>query len=372
MNGRHEEKHYINASDYAQLRARLRAVAEPDSNAGEDGGYMVRSLYFDNYTDKVVLEKLSGLSKREKFRLRYYNGDTSYIRLERKSKENRLAYKEYAEVTAEQCARILACDYSCLMQGASDAPLLAEFYSKIRYQNLRPRNIVDYYREAYMFGIMLERYDKAFLDRMFSTSAGQLYSAKIAFGQRGDFDDTWKNERNAKQPIGRAGGLGAMMDAQKSQGGSLQYSGRDIEKYNMIFDNAVFSNCSDNDKQRVITAIENLNAGTDLEKYFDVDAALRYFAAHTVVVNLDSYVSVMSQNYYLYERGGRIMILPWDYNFAFGSFIISDDAEAVVNFPIDTPVEGVSMAERPLLKQDTPDSVGRKSTQYLLCLIFQA
>ena len=149
MNGRHEIKHYINASDCALLRARLRAVAKPDENAAADGTYKVRSLYFDNYMDKAVTDKLSGQSRREKFRLRYYNNDTSFIRLERKSKANRLCYKESATVTAEQCAGLLAGHYDVLK--IPEAPLLMELYTKIHYQNLRPKSIVDYYREAYVF-----------------------------------------------------------------------------------------------------------------------------------------------------------------------------------------------------------------------------
>jgi len=134
-----------------------------------------------------------------------------------------------------------------------------------------------------------------------------------------------------------------------SGGGSLLYTSDDISSYSAIFDNSVFKS-TDKDKQRVITAIKNLSAGTDLEKYFDVDEILRYFAAHTVVVNLDSYVSNMQQNYYIYERDGKITILPWDYGLAFGGFQ-SGDASSVVNFPIDTPVSGVSMEDRPLLNK---------------------
>ena len=149
MNGRHELKHYINVSDYLQLRARLRAVAKPDENAGPDGGYKVRSMYFDNYSDKAVVEKLSGLSRREKFRLRYYNGETSFIRLERKSKANRLSYKQGAKVTAGQCESLLAGELESFK--VPDEPLLLELYTKMRYQNLRPRNVVEYHREAYKF-----------------------------------------------------------------------------------------------------------------------------------------------------------------------------------------------------------------------------
>ena len=149
MNGRHELKHYLNAADCAQLRARLLAVTRPDKNAVSDGSYTVRSLYFDNYMDKAVTEKLSGLSRREKFRLRYYNNDTSYIRLEKKRKTNRLCYKESATITNEQCRALLAGHFDVLR--VPESPLLMELYAKIHYQNLRPRNIVEYRREAYIY-----------------------------------------------------------------------------------------------------------------------------------------------------------------------------------------------------------------------------
>ena len=81
--------------------------------------------------------------------MRYYNGDTSFIRLEKKSKANRLSYKEGVTVTVDQCAALLAGNYDSIKM--PDSPLLMEFYSKIHYQNLRPRNIIDYHREAYIY-----------------------------------------------------------------------------------------------------------------------------------------------------------------------------------------------------------------------------
>ena len=149
MNGRHELKYYINASDYAQLRSRLSIVMKPDENADKDGGYKIRSLYFDNYSDKAIIDKLSGQSQREKYRLRYYNRDTSLIRLERKSKANRLCYKESAMISAELCASLLAGHYEVLNDPA--VPLKMDLYTKVRYQNQRPRSIVDYRREAYVY-----------------------------------------------------------------------------------------------------------------------------------------------------------------------------------------------------------------------------
>lgn len=149
LNGRHELKHTINAADYAQLRARLRAIAKPDAHADADGRYTIRSLYFDNYVDKAVTEKLSGLSRREKFRLRYYNGDDSFIRLEKKSKANLLAYKESAVLTKAQCEALLSGEYRQIK--LPEEPLLMELYTKLHYQSLRPRTIVDYLREAYVY-----------------------------------------------------------------------------------------------------------------------------------------------------------------------------------------------------------------------------
>lgn len=197
--------------------------------------------------------------------------------------------------------------------------------------------------EDYGFFLALERYDKAFLDRVYNTSAGQLYNVKIQMGMRGNFENMWQNATSEILTPERGG-----MRFSGSGGGSLVYTDDKINSYSAIFDNAVFNNNSDKDKQRVIKAIKNLNAGLDLEKYLDVNEILRYFAAHTVVVNLDSYISNMQQNYYIYEHSGKITILPWDYSLAFGGFQ-SGNASSVVNFPIDTPVSGVSMEERPLL-----------------------
>lgn len=150
-------------------------------------------------------------------------------------------------------------------------------------------------------------------------------------------------------PDNMGGGMGGGMES-SSNGGGLQYTDDDPESYSAIFDNAVSSKVSDKDKEQVIAAIKALNEGTDIEEYWDVDEILRYFAAHTFVVNLDSYVSNMQQNYYILEKNGVLSILPWDYNLAFGGFN-SGNASDVVNFPIDTPVSGVSMEDRPLLNQ---------------------
>lgn len=146
---RHEYKHAINLLDYHSIRQRVSIVATIDANAGADGRYRVRSLYFDNDDDKALREKIYGLPNREKFRIRLYNLDDAFIRLEKKIKVNGLCNKQSAALTREQTGRIFVGDI--LWMAESDEPLFVEFYSKIRSQRLKPRTIVDYWREAYIF-----------------------------------------------------------------------------------------------------------------------------------------------------------------------------------------------------------------------------
>ena len=149
-------------------------------------------------------------------------------------------------------------------------------------------------------------------------------------------------ERNAfAGPDGSSGG-----------GADLVYIDDDISSYNRIFDNTVFRKTNDADKKRVIEALKYLNdpeSCDDLGEYVNIDETLRYFAVNTFVVNLDSYVSGLKHNYYLYEEDGQLSILPWDLNLAFGGFQ-SGSASSAVNFPIDEPVSsGVSLSERPMI-----------------------
>lgn len=145
---RHEWKHEINASDMIAIRQRLRAIAKPDPHT-IDGRYMVRSLYFDGPTDKALREKLDGVNRREKFRIRYYNGDTSLIHLEKKSKWNGLGTKETETLTAAEAQEIV--DGTLDWMPSSNRSLVRELYSKIKSEGLRPKTIVDYTREPFIY-----------------------------------------------------------------------------------------------------------------------------------------------------------------------------------------------------------------------------
>ena len=146
---RSEVKHLITPADAMAIRANLRAVARPDPHAGTDGLYHIRSLYFDNLYDKALREKQSGVSDREKFRIRYYNGDLSFIRLEKKVKHGGLGYKLSAMMTAEEARRLVDGDTGWM--ATSGRPLIIELYSKMKGQGLRPKVIVDYRRLPFVY-----------------------------------------------------------------------------------------------------------------------------------------------------------------------------------------------------------------------------
>ena len=145
---RHEWKHEISFADLLAIRGRLRLMMEPDPHAA-DGKYLIRSLYFDNADDKALREKIDGVNLREKFRIRYYNGDTSLIHLEKKSKRAGLGTKYSAELTAAEAQRIVDGETDWML--ASDRPLVRELCCKMKYQGLRPRTIVDYTREPFIY-----------------------------------------------------------------------------------------------------------------------------------------------------------------------------------------------------------------------------
>jgi len=145
---RHEYKHLLSCADMLAIRQRLRAVAQPDRHA-IGGRYLIRSLYFDNLSDKALREKIDGVNMREKFRIRYYNGDTSLIHLEKKSKQNGLGNKQSCDLTAGEAQAIVDGELEWMM--VSGRPLVQELYSKMLWQGLRPKTIVDYTREPFVY-----------------------------------------------------------------------------------------------------------------------------------------------------------------------------------------------------------------------------
>ena len=162
--------------------------------------------------------------------------------------------------------------------------------------------------------------------------------AAPGFGGNGDVGVLEAADTNEKTDFGNFGNFGSFGSMGGSGGADLNYTDDDLDSYETIWEGEV-TDTGKQDHKRVVAALKAVSEGTDLETYFDVDNILRYMAVHTFVVNADSLSGNMAHNYYLYESGGKLNILPWDYNLSFGG-MNGGDASSVVNDAIDTPFSG--------------------------------
>lgn len=140
---RHELKYLIKRSDAELLKLRLKYLMELDPHAGEDG-YMIRSIYFDDYWNSAFNDKEAGILERAKWRIRIYNCSDSSIKLERKKKFGSYIYKEAASLTRDETMRLIDGDYLFLLK--KDNELLRQFYVECITKLMKPRVIVDYDR----------------------------------------------------------------------------------------------------------------------------------------------------------------------------------------------------------------------------------
>lgn len=151
MKFRHELKHYINYSDYLAIKSRLKTIIHIDKNANSADEYKIRSLYFDNVYDKALMEKVIDVPKRDKFRIRFYNDNHEFIRLEKKYKIRGLCLKDSERITKEECLKIINGDIEFLKD--SGKKLFVDLYAQMKCNLIKPKTIVDYTREAYIYPI---------------------------------------------------------------------------------------------------------------------------------------------------------------------------------------------------------------------------
>lgn len=211
--------------------------------------------------------------------------------------------------------------------------------------------------------LAVEGVEDAFLQRNYGSSHGNLYKPdSMSFGggrgNGGAFHmDEWMDDPSAAEKPERGGPFqgerqdggfdGRMGGGMGSSDVKLQYIDDDPDSYANIFDNAK-TEITGADQTRLINALQILGSGEDIERAVDVEQVIRYFVVHGFVCNGDSYTGSMIHNYYLYEDGGVLSMIPWDYNLAFGGFQ-SQDASGAVNEPIDTPVSGGDLSDRPMV-----------------------
>lgn len=146
---RHELKYYISPAEYELLSRKLSLTMERDRYAQKTGRYFIRSLYFDDYQDSSLWEKLDGTDSRDKYRIRIYNLKDTTIKLERKHKEGPYIFKSSLSLSRQECDSLLAGNFGFLLDREEN--FANEMYAAFRMLALKPRVLVDYWREAYVF-----------------------------------------------------------------------------------------------------------------------------------------------------------------------------------------------------------------------------
>lgn len=147
--GRSELKFGITYVDYQMLKMKLSHIMQLDPHANQNGRYLIRSCYFDNFDNKVMHEKKEGFLNRDKYRVRIYNKSDAVIHLERKSKRNNQTFKSKCNVTKQEFERMRRFDFDWM--DGDERSLIRDLYKDIKLYQLKPITVVDYEREAYMY-----------------------------------------------------------------------------------------------------------------------------------------------------------------------------------------------------------------------------
>lgn len=187
----------------------------------------------------------------------------------------------------------------------------------------------------------------------------------VASGQPSDdaFDPSQKPDSSGENPaesptdsderpsmnFNFGGGMGSF--SMGGSGANLNYTDDELDSYETIWDGEI-TTTTKADHKRVVTALKNISEGNDLKDYMDIDNLLRYMAVHVFSVNEDSLSGTMAHNYYLYETGGKLNLIPWDYNLALGGMGSSNDATSVVNDAIDNAFSGTNFFDT-LMEDET-------------------
>jgi hypothetical protein len=146
---RNEFKFFINAHQKNIMANKLIKICQRDSFSDADGGYLISSLYFDDYNQSAIIDKLSGIRDRKKFRVRVYNYQYNVIKLERKIKRENVTEKSHIQISKEEYDALVSGDVSYLRH--KDDVVAKDFFLSYRTKNLRPRVVVEYRREAFIY-----------------------------------------------------------------------------------------------------------------------------------------------------------------------------------------------------------------------------
>ena len=145
---RNEWKYNLTNQQLSLLKSRISEVLDLDPHTPKCGKYVIHSLYFDDYKDQSVYTTDSGLSKRFKWRIRFYDEDLDYIVLERKEKIDSRCHKKSCKLTLDEYEKIVSGNITDIVYD-TDKNLIKELARDIMLYNYVPKVIVDYERIAF-------------------------------------------------------------------------------------------------------------------------------------------------------------------------------------------------------------------------------
>jgi hypothetical protein len=144
---RQEHKFGINLIEYSQASTRVSKVLRADDHNGGDG-YNVRSLYFDTVQDSDFWAKVDGYDVRKKIRLRIYDTQSDYAKLEMKQKQSIYQLKRSMRLHREDAIEMSKGRYEVLLK--YDEAFAKECYALMMTRGYVPKSIVEYRRKAFV------------------------------------------------------------------------------------------------------------------------------------------------------------------------------------------------------------------------------
>lgn len=148
---RNEIKYVCSQAELLQIEYSIRHICRLDSHTGENGKYLVRSVYFDDYYDTCLRENEDGVDPRQKYRIRIYNANAERILLECKRKRREMTQKESCEITQKQCAALINRERTAFDDESS--ALHKRFLAEASAGIYLPKVIVQYERTAYVYPV---------------------------------------------------------------------------------------------------------------------------------------------------------------------------------------------------------------------------
>lgn len=145
-----ELKYIINYFQYISIEKSLGKVLKEDKH-NEIGGYMIRSLYFDDYSNSDFYNKLSGIENRKKIRLRVYDYNSPKAKLEIKRKHGEKQEKKAVIINKEDAKQLIKCNYEVLKKYNSKTA--DTIYNIMKINRMKPVVLIEYKRKAFIHPI---------------------------------------------------------------------------------------------------------------------------------------------------------------------------------------------------------------------------